>query len=344
MAKNKKKKILISGYIGFQNFGDDVMLQVLVEHLKEKNCEITALSSDPDETRKMFKINALKYKSLTAILKGIICSNIVISGGGNLIQNETSNSSLFYYLFIIFLSKLFFKKVILYSQGIGPVKGWFSTFLTKTVLKTANLITVRDVYSQRILHKWKTGSRFTYDACWSFKTPAYKPENIVGLQVRDYKFLHKDFYKTLAKYVDMFFSDFEIRIYSMQNKNDLKCCYDLEKALKQRNADLKTQIILYKNPEFTAQEFSKLKYLIAMRLHAIILGLNIGVKVLPVSYDVKVKNVACEFGLRYAEASKEINFHEMLTELMINNNANPKIENARKRQFEWSYIDAIINK
>ncbi|HIT55781.1 TPA: polysaccharide pyruvyl transferase CsaB, partial [Candidatus Galligastranaerophilus intestinigallinarum] len=42
---NKKKKVLISGYIGFQNFGDDVLLAVLTKHLKEKNCEITAFSS-----------------------------------------------------------------------------------------------------------------------------------------------------------------------------------------------------------------------------------------------------------------------------------------------------------
>ncbi len=343
MAK-KNKKVLISGYIGFKNFGDDVMLQTLVHHLKEKGCQITALSSDVNSTKENFGINALYYKSPSAILKGILTTDILISGGGNLIQNETSTLSLLYYLFIIFLSKLFFKKVIIFSQGIGPVRGRFFKWLSAAILRKADIITVRDIYSQRILSKRKINSKFTYDACWSFKTPPYNPQNIVGLQVRDYDCFHKDFYKNIAKYTDMFFSDYEIRIYSMENKNDAKECYNLEKALKLRNSNLRTKVVLYKNPDTVAEEFSHLKYLIAMRLHATILGLKYGVKVLPVSYSVKVRNLAYEFNLQFIDASEEGNIHGILTDLTLSDSENSEIENARKRQFEWSYIDTIIDK
>lgn len=338
------KKVLISGYVGFSNFGDDAMLSVLVKHLKEKGCEITALSSDVKATKEQFKINALYYKSPASILKGILFSDIVISGGGNLIQNETSTMSLLYYLFIILLSKLFFKKVILFSQGIGPVRGFFQTLLSKLILKTADMITVRDVYSQRILSKWGINSRFSYDAVWNLNTLEYSPQNIIGVQLRNFDSFHKDFYLNLAKYIDMFFSDCEIRIYAMENKNDASECYKLEKALKTRNMLLNTKVILYKNVEETIQEFSKLKYLIGMRLHANILGLKYGIKILPVSYSVKVRNLAYEFDIKFAEAAEDIGWHDLLTELTAYEQNNPKIENARKRQFEWSYIDSIIDK
>lgn len=340
----KQKKVLISGYIGFSNFGDDAMLKVLVDHLKEKNCKITALTSDIKETKEVFGINALYYKNLWAILGGILKSDIVISGGGNLFQNETSTLSLLYYLFIIFAAKLFFKKVIIFSQGIGPVNGKIQVFLTKLILKTVNMTTVRDIYSQRILSGWKIPSKYTYDALWNFETPEYNPKGIVGIQLRDYKYLHKDFYKNLAKYVDMFFSDYEIRIYSMQNRTDANECYKFEKALKARNMSLKTKVVLYKNPDQIAEEFSELNYLIAMRLHANILGLKYGIRILPVSYSVKVRNLAYEFDLQYAEASEEGALHGILTELTSNGQNNSKIENARKRKFEWSYIDTIIDK
>lgn len=341
---NKKKKVLISGYIGFQNFGDDVLLAVLTKHLKEKNCEITAFSSNPQDTMENFSIKVVPYKNIFAILKEILNTDILISGGGNLIQNETSTLSLLYYCFIIILSKLLFKKVIVFSQGIGPIYGKFQNFIAKLALRCSDMITVRDIYSQRILSKWGINSKFTYDACWNFETPEYKPKNIVGLQVRNYQYLHKDFYKFLAKYVDMFFSDFEINIFSFQNANDTKACYELERALKQRNMNLKTKVILYKNPNQIAEEFSKLKYLIAMRLHANILGLKLGVKIVPASYSVKVRNLAYEFDLKYFEASEEPNLHPILTDLTIEEQENPKIKNARSRKFEWSYIDSIIDK
>lgn len=59
---NKKKKVLISGYIGFQNFGDDVLLAVLTKHLKEKNCEITAFSSNPQDTMENFPLKQFHIK------------------------------------------------------------------------------------------------------------------------------------------------------------------------------------------------------------------------------------------------------------------------------------------
>ena len=42
------KKILISGYYGFDNFGDEAILKVLLEKLKD--CDVTVLSANPRKT------------------------------------------------------------------------------------------------------------------------------------------------------------------------------------------------------------------------------------------------------------------------------------------------------
>ena len=125
------KRVLVSGYIGFQNFGDDAIFGLLVKYLKRNNCNVTALSGDPRATQRMFKVNALHYTNFLQILWGIIDSNVLISGGGSLLQNSTSSLSLLYYLGIIFLAKLLGTKVIIFAQGIGPIYGKWWQRLTR---------------------------------------------------------------------------------------------------------------------------------------------------------------------------------------------------------------------
>ena len=45
-------KILISGYYGFANAGDEAMLTAIIESLRqvEKNVELTVLSGNPEDT------------------------------------------------------------------------------------------------------------------------------------------------------------------------------------------------------------------------------------------------------------------------------------------------------
>ena len=44
------KKICISGYYGFNNFGDETILKILIDNLKQINPEIniTVFSSNPE--------------------------------------------------------------------------------------------------------------------------------------------------------------------------------------------------------------------------------------------------------------------------------------------------------
>ena len=54
------KKVVISGYYGADNFGDEAILETLVQHLKNNNAEITVLSTNPDKTSKIHAVNSVK--------------------------------------------------------------------------------------------------------------------------------------------------------------------------------------------------------------------------------------------------------------------------------------------
>lgn len=113
-------KVLISGYYGFKNFGDEAILSVLVTHLKEVGADITVLSSDTDYTAKKYSVNSVRSFDMVNVLKEIQNTDVLISGGGSLLQDVTSLKSLVYYSFIIALALLLNKKVIVFAQGIGP--------------------------------------------------------------------------------------------------------------------------------------------------------------------------------------------------------------------------------
>ena len=84
--------IVISGYYGFGNAGDEAMLCAIIDAIRKEEADayITVISGNPKETSKKHNINAVGTFSALGILKAIANSDLVISGGGSLLQDATS--------------------------------------------------------------------------------------------------------------------------------------------------------------------------------------------------------------------------------------------------------------
>lgn len=147
--------ILISGYYGFDNIGDESILRTLITSLREKipDCRLTVLSHNPASTREKYGVEAVERMSPKAILRAVRQCDMLISGGGSLLQDVTSSKSIHYYLLIIRLAKLLHKKVFIYSQGIGPIHHAANRRATAKALKKADGIVVRDEKSAKLLEE-----------------------------------------------------------------------------------------------------------------------------------------------------------------------------------------------
>ena len=144
-------KIVISGYYGFGNFGDEAILAVLLNKLKQVDAEVVVLSSNPRRTSFDHLVNAVNsfdFYQVTGIIKK---SDVLISGGGSLLQDVTSLKSLIYYLWIICVALWYKKTVIIFAQGIGPIRNRIAQFITAKVLKKCEYVSVRDDKSQKML-------------------------------------------------------------------------------------------------------------------------------------------------------------------------------------------------
>lgn len=168
------KKIVLSGYFGFDNLGDEAILYSIIQEVKKiEKTEITVLSSHPEKTSKKFGVKAVDRMSPKEVIKTIKNCDLFISGGGSLLQDVTSNRSLRYYLALIRLAKFFGKKVMIYSQGIGPVNMPKNRKALAKAFKNLDIINVRDKESYEELKAMgvKKPISITADTVFLLKRP-----------------------------------------------------------------------------------------------------------------------------------------------------------------------------
>ncbi|MGO0123369.1 polysaccharide pyruvyl transferase CsaB [Desulfothermobacter acidiphilus] len=142
-------KVLISGYYGFGNCGDEAMLLAIVTRLRQElpGVELVVLSARPEETARSFGVRAVPRRHLLSVWRELARTDLLLSGGGSLFQDITSRGNVLYYSLLVFGAKLLGKKVCLYGQGIGPLNRLFSRWLVRQALRWADLVTLRDEIS-----------------------------------------------------------------------------------------------------------------------------------------------------------------------------------------------------
>lgn len=219
-ALAKNKEILISGYYGFKNSGDDALLQAIIKDLKtyKESPNIVVLSANPAETMKYYRVKSISRLNIFKITRLMKRADMLISGGGTLIQDRTSTKSLLYYLAIIALAKRCNTKVMLYSNGIGPLEKKSNIKKTKKILEKVELITLRDKCSYDTLRELGINNEnviVTADPALDLDSPDEKlgrailrsegvPENkkLLCVSVRRWQNLGSEFEATMAKICD----------------------------------------------------------------------------------------------------------------------------------------------
>ncbi len=147
--KKTKTDVMISGYYGFGNMGDDSILSTIISKLSETapGIRITALTRKPKENEEIFGVRCIARMNFFRIMWEMRRSKVLISGGGSLFQDSTSSKSLKYYAFIVNLAKAMGMKTYIYSNGVGMIYSEKNRRLTAKTVNGADRVSVRDVSS-----------------------------------------------------------------------------------------------------------------------------------------------------------------------------------------------------
>lgn len=275
------KKITISGYYGFDNVGDEVILESLLQvlyniaSLKKQSIQVTVLSANPQKTEGSKKVNAVKRTNMFGILQAIYKCNFFISGGGGLLQDKTGRGlSVLYYTMLIFFAFLMRKPTVLYAHSIGPVDRKINRLLIKFVLNKASFITVRDSASKEKLISWgvnKTSIYKTADSVFFLKkyvnSKNRKPQPpLVGISIK--KTLHKkELEKEIVSTANYLTKELGARIIfiPMHPEKDLQLSEEFSKKIP--GSSVAKESFDY---ERIFKLYSQLDFLIGMRLHSLI--------------------------------------------------------------------------
>lgn len=337
----RRKNVIISGYYGFDNFGDEAILGVLVSKLKSLNAGIRVISKNPKKTATTYGVAATWNFCPCQIIFRIAQYDILVSGGGSLLQDATSLKSLLYYLWVINVALFFKKPVIIFAHGLGPIRNKFGAYLTKQTLKKCTTVSVRDRKSKMILNKWGINADLVCDPLFDLRLPQYVPSGKVGVQLRSFKTLKDSLLVKLAEQICKEFSDKEIEIYSFQDGLDLKVCQKFEGILKSINPEIKTTLINNQTAQEILDKFSKLEYLIAMRFHANLIAIKYGIKTLAISYDIKVDKLAEDAKIPYLSMKGDENYDHMFCQLKTLNGSK-LVEFANSNHFDWAKFEETI--
>ncbi|MFH1282477.1 MAG: polysaccharide pyruvyl transferase CsaB [bacterium] len=277
--KNTKimNRVLIVGYYGFNNAGDEMILASLLEQLRKDSSVIPiVLSNEADDTEKSFNVKAFNRWNIFRCLWEIIRSDVLIVGGGGLLQDYTSSLSLYFYLFFIIAGKMLRRKVFIWSVGIGPVIKKFNRYLLKKILKIAGCITVRDSFS----FNWiKTNSDnlpnlfLVQDQVFSWTKIYNGHENSKKIAVCLKDTISNENLRSFVISLQSFCKDRDIEmIFVPFNKvRDLNIC-------SKYSSEMNSSVFKWKKIEQLAEFFStEVSYMASMRFHGAVVACKLGI-------------------------------------------------------------------
>ena len=315
-----KADVVVSGYYGFGNMGDESLLDVIAATLAEEipGVRIAALTRHPKADARRTGLRCVPRFSLQAIA-AIAGAKLLISGGGSLLQDSTSRRSLKYYAGVLSTAEMFGVKAYIYANGIGPVRDKSNRKLTAKVVDRAAEVSVRDADSAdelRRLGVTREKIRVTADPAFlirpydehrlartmdrlgvkdgffavSLRPPVQKNTDVSSTHTADE--VVDACVKITEKYGLVPF------VIPMQTVQDGEICRYFTEKYNERMRGKGRTALLY-TPENAPEligVLSKAEFVIGMRLHAIIFASSAEVPVVGLEYDPKVASMMKALG------------------------------------------------
>ena len=99
-------------------------------------------------------------------------------------------------------------------------------------------ITVRDVNSQKLLENWSINAELVKDSVFDIDVPKTEKTGRIGIQLRQFKGVNKEFLNRLSDYISENFNGRIIDVISLQDSMDFDICNTFANLLKNRGFEV----------------------------------------------------------------------------------------------------------
>ncbi|MCL2616616.1 MAG: polysaccharide pyruvyl transferase CsaB [Defluviitaleaceae bacterium] len=296
--------VLISGYYGFGNNGDDAVLKSIVDNLKAErpSLRIVVLSKNPPKTEAEYGVRSIFRFNFWRVRAHLRNTRLLITGGGTLLQDLTSTQSLLYYLWVINTAVRSGARTMLYGNGIGPIRGVANNERVRRTIKRIDMITLRDENSLEVLRGFELAPNarlaLTADAAFALMPlDAARIEQVLGgfgltgeryfvISVRNWKHIARSFEEDIAAYADYVAETYGLTplFVAMQPENDTEMSRRIAARMKSRSRVFEQALSTDQYVSISAGAV----FIAAMRLHVVIYGAKTGTPCIGLVYDPKV--------------------------------------------------------
>ena len=308
------KKVVISGYYGYGNLGDEAILASIIGSLRyyDPEINITVLSDKPGKTFIQYKTNAVYRWNILDIIKELKGANLFISGGGGLFQDVTGIGSPIYYGSLIEIASRLNVPVMIFAQGIGPLNGTMSKYIVRKTFNKCNIVNVRDSGSVEDLIKIgvnKDKINLTADPCLILS--AGEPENArqtiaktgldpnkitIGIALRPWSAWYERQLKCFTSVITQISNKVgaQVLLIPFQMSSDLWFAEEVMRSIIYRPHDhLPPGVAILKdhlNPHEMMALIKEMKLVVGMRLHSLIMAATNMIPAVGIVYDPKIYN------------------------------------------------------
>ncbi|MGD1907902.1 MAG: polysaccharide pyruvyl transferase CsaB [Leptolyngbyaceae cyanobacterium] len=291
---NSGMRVVLCGYYGMDNGGDEALLATLLQMLPAHVTPVV-LSGNPAETTRRYGVETCPRKSLGAVLKALRQADAFVWGGGSLMQDATSALNPIYYGSLMAIAQLMGLKTIAWAQGIGPLNRAWTRWLTRKLLRGCTRVSVRDQASAKLLTAWDIDAVQAPDPVWAltgeatdlWQAPA--PRVVVALRAHPWLTTARLAQLTEALVALQKQTQWAIALVPFQPSHDLPIAEAIQPHLPGPS-----QILTVRDPRQLKGLFQGAELAIAMRLHALIMAAAEGCRCFALSYDPKVSHLMAD--------------------------------------------------
>ena len=289
---------VLCGYYGKGNGGDEALLVSMLEMLPP-HVKPLVLSANPRATSKSYGVKSYDRMNSGSVVRALRESQVLILGGGSLIQDATSVRNSIYYGGLMGLAQQFGLNTIAIAQGIGPVNKPLTRWIAKRAFGNCTALSVRDSASAALLHQWGISCAMAPDPVWSLAaTPVPQIASIsspkIAVTLRSHPQLTNERLDTLTTaLVDLqAATGSHILLVPFQPTTDMNIAQQIQAELTDNS-----QVVTLTDPKQLKGLFQGVDLAIGMRYHSLIMAAAEGCKCWAISYDPKVSKLMTEIDI-----------------------------------------------
>lgn len=154
-------RVLVVGFYGAPNVGDEVLLDIAVRQLRALGGEPIVASIDPQLTRRMHNVDAVSFMDIGAITRVLMQCDALLMGGGGIFQDHHPfNLDAVYlpyandisgYARPLLIAMQLGIPTFIWGHGVGPLRSQGARTLVRELFQRATAVSVRDEQSRELL-------------------------------------------------------------------------------------------------------------------------------------------------------------------------------------------------